>query len=370
MAKNILITCWFIDRMHGAVIYTAELGRYLSSLGYNVYCAGMAIDGKTAQFIRDSGVRVYRVDLLPMDIHYDIVWALHWPLLPYLIGKKLKYGRIVNACLSEFLPMERPLFFKENIDIILPLTDNLGETLKKQYGFGDNLIMTLSNTAPDEFFDVKKRLSSAPKKIAVVSNHPPKELLNIEPLLKKKGVHIEYYGFWNNNSVRITPELLSEFDVIISIGKTVQYALAMGIPVYNYDYFGGSGYITPENIDIEQAHNFSGRSFRTKKTAKEITDEIMSGYERACADTIALKKIAGSRYKLSVRISEILKTLDKLPKKPPVKITNDNRLYFDYCESMCVQSLMYEDTLASITWARKKPRGLARLWKHIRTFKF
>lgn len=36
----------------------------------------------------------------------------------------------------------------------------------------------------------------------------------------------------------ITLEILSQYDVAITIGKTVQYCLVMGVPVYVYDKFG------------------------------------------------------------------------------------------------------------------------------------
>lgn len=375
MRKNILITLWFADGLHGGVVYTAELGRYLYSRGYNVYCAAVSMNDDIKKYMADSNVKLFRIDQLPLDVNYDLIWAHHWPILPYLIGRGLKYKKIVNSCISEFLPIEKPLFFKKNIDLLLTLTENFGKLLKTKYGFDKNLMMTLPNTAPDEFFDVNKTLPNAPTKIAVVSNHPPKELKGLGRALKAKNIEVVYYGSWNDNSVKVTSDVLSEFDVIISIGKTVQYSLAAGIPIYTYDHFGGSGYISPENINIEEAHNFSGRSFRTKKSTTEIAKEIIANYQQAVKDAPELRKIALKRYKMSARISEIFDILKDMPPKPKLKITNENRLYFDYCNFVCSNSLANEDKIARLVAEKlgsnyKKPRGFARLWKHLCEMKF
>ena len=45
-------------------------------------------------------------------------------------------------------------------------------------------------------------------------------------------------------------ELLDHYDCVISIGKTVQYCLVQGIPVFLYDRFGGPGYLNESNYDL------------------------------------------------------------------------------------------------------------------------
>jgi hypothetical protein len=55
-------------------------------------------------------------------------------------------------------------------------------------------------------------------------------------------------------------ELLDHYDCVISIGKTVQYCLVQGIPVFLYDRFGGPGYLNESNYELAEYYNFSGRS--------------------------------------------------------------------------------------------------------------
>lgn len=65
------------------------------------------------------------------------------------------------------------------------------------------------------------------------------------------------------------------FDAVLTIGKTVQYSLSMGIPCYIYDHFGGEGWLTPETFDREAFYNFSGRSTKRFVGGDLITDELL-----------------------------------------------------------------------------------------------
>ena len=141
---------------------------------------------------------------------------------------------------------------------------------------------------------------------------------------------MDYYGRKSGRYRPITPEILAKYDVIISIGKTVQYALGMGIPVYTYDRLGGSGYITLENIDKEEYHNFSGKSFCRKISSAEIAKEILDGFSKAVKQAQSLKKIAIDRYLLSKNIDRVIEILNK---SPDVKIDEcpKNKFYIRQC---------------------------------------
>lgn len=361
--KRILLTIYYADGLHGGVKYCAELGEYFHSLGYDVYCAGVITNDFILNFLNKHHVKLYNVLSLPLDIKYDLVWTHHFPILPYLITKGIKYNRVINSCISKILPIDRFCWFKDNIDLFLTLSPQTKNMFIKEYGFPKNKIYILPNMAPDKFFTFQVKNNTSLKSVAVVSNHIPAELTNALSILNKRNIKSVVYG--GANPVDITPKILSQHDVIISIGKTVQYALAMGIPVYNYDHFGGSGYITTKNIDLEEKFNFSGRSFFTKKTSQQIADEIIHDYKEVLNDTSNLKEIAKKRYKLSIKVSSILKILKETLKAPHVKITNKNRIFFDYCSFIIESSAKHISEIIP-----QKKKGLARLFYHIRTMKF
>ncbi len=365
MAKNILITLFYADGLHGGVKYSAELGQYFQSLGYSVYVAGVVTSDFIREFFAQQNIKLVNVHNFPFDIHFDLVWAHHFPILPWLVRHGLQYGRVINSCISEFLPVEKPVFFVENIDLIVALTENLRDNLVANYNVPADKIVVLPNTAPDAFFAYEYTAPMNLQRVAIVSNHPPQEVLKARELLIARGLSVDMLG--GDNPVNVTPAVLAKYDAVITIGKTVQYCLAMGVPVYNYDHFGGSGYITPENVAVESAANFSGRSFRMQKSAEQIVGEILSVYEYARYYAPKLAEYAEQNYKLSVRVGRVLDTLAQMPVAAHVQITNENRLMFDYCDFIIDGVAQNRGNPPKV---KRSETPMARLWRHIKTMKF
>ena len=136
-----------------------------------------------------------------------------------------------------------------------------------------------ANPAPAEFANVAPARPDL-KRILVVSNHIPQEVKEAQLLLLERGVDIELLGEKGEQYTRVTANLLNQYDAIISIGKTTQYCLVAGKPVYVYDKFGGYGYLNEENFDLAAKNNFSGRG-GVSKTAQEITNELIAQYKQA-----------------------------------------------------------------------------------------
>ena len=112
----------------------------------------------------------------------------------------------------------------------------------------------------------------------------------------------------------ITPQLLSKHDVIVSIGKTIQYALVAGIPAFNYDHFGGDGYITLENLNFERFYHFTGKPNFRKLTAYEIATEIFEGYRQITPNQLEkLQAIAKDSFLISRQVDKFLLDLQDTP---------------------------------------------------------
>ena len=140
------------------------------------------------------------------------------------------------------------------------------------------------NPAPNKYFvsyeKYIREISSENKKlrnIAIISNHVPKELIEISEGLLESGIITNYIGVDQQLNRLVTPELLLNYDIIITIGKTVQYCIAIAKSVYVYDYMGGAGFLAENNFATNEFHNFSGRPFG-KKTTQEIFNDLLSGY--------------------------------------------------------------------------------------------
>jgi hypothetical protein len=79
----------------------------------------------------------------------------------------------------------------------------------------------------------------------------------------------------------VRPADLSAVDAIVTIGKSVPYAIAAAKPVYMYDRFGGDGWLTRGNFAVSLDHNFSGRPAQRRLSSGEIAREIVAGFAQA-----------------------------------------------------------------------------------------
>lgn len=95
--------------------------------------------------------------------------------------------------------------------------------------------------------------------LAVVSNHLIAELADrLEAASKRGSCRFTHFGY-PDSSVTITPELLMSYDAVVTIGRTVLPAAALGIPVYLCDINGVEGWLNLDNYSESQRHSFSGR---------------------------------------------------------------------------------------------------------------
>ena len=328
-SKNVLITLWYASGFHGGVVYAAELSKILQSLGYNVNIACVILNKRIFGLFKESGANLYYADEIPLDVEYDVVWAFNFPILPFLIFHGLKYKKIIFNSLSGFLEIDVPVFFYKDINRVLVLSELHKKGFGVKYGIRQDIMTVFPNIILDEYYKKQKEPGHL-RNIAVVSNHLVPEVKKALKLLRKRGYKTVIYGA-KHNYVHITPEILLKEDVVITIGKTVQYCLALGIPIYNYDHFGGVGYITPSNVE-EMADNFSGSPTTDlpHKSAECIADEIIDGFEEAKKHLGELKKFA-QKYNGQKNVVDILDVVNNDGKYPDIKVTAKNRLFFNYC---------------------------------------
>jgi len=271
--KALLLTNHLVD-YGGSEIQILEVYRFLKSNSIEVQVFANIIGAPITSHFSKNDLLSSLDDVSPAD--YQLIWSQH-ALFSRLFKKPLEdfSALIFSVHLSPFEMLElSSLAYMSSIGAYF--IANSPETADKLSTFGINrdLINISYNCAPLDFnFPVTKRVSPL-KKIAIISNHPPEELKAAARLLQKQYC-INLIGY--KNPQWVTPKLLDDFDCIISIGKTVQYSLLAGKAIYCYDHFGGPGYLNDENYATAQYKNFSGRGF-SKKTAEQIVEEVVSGY--------------------------------------------------------------------------------------------
>ena len=244
-------------------------------------------------------------DLLPSN--FDFVWMQHGCLpepfirdlvscdcLPVIISAHLSPYR---ECLQEF-PYAGE--FEDRVSDLIVFNSEATLLANRPFHEDCDKFALYPNPVPISFIEGGlHRCPAFPDKILVVSNHPPEELLKALSLVENEGVQISFLSdtLSNGQPRIISPDVLRSFDCVVTIGKTVQYCLVMGIPVYIYDHFGGGGYLTESNFALMEHYNFTGRvssdgcslvlakrnSFDRKKTPEFIMHDILGGYSAARA---------------------------------------------------------------------------------------
>lgn len=255
---RVLVATDFLEGWSGSEIVALEVAEHF----------GATITSYWAQAPAKLELETWR-PIEEIDLgEFDLVWAQHHALLPLL--NRLDGGHrpfVIWATLSPYHHMEQipPSLISEYVDIAVA---NSVETAKAR-----GIEMSFENAAPRRFHFEREQREL--KNILFVSNNQPDEMLEAASLLKKKGHALRFIGK-GREVKRIEPADIAWADCVVTIGKTVRYALASNTPVFLYDRFGGDGYVTDTNYALNAEFNFSGRPNERSLTAQALADEIIA----------------------------------------------------------------------------------------------
>ena len=331
MTKNFLLTGYYFNGYHGSMMHICEIAEYLVAQGWMVGVVSMDITQEIREYVESKGIRLYSVHTLPKDIVWQYALCYHFPLLPYLLRSGVNIERFSIGSLSGIEMLESPSFLVKAEG--LPVFVHCGSLKSKlilNHGINENTIFIVPNLVPESFREFEKKPPpQSLNKIAVVSSHVSNEIREAAVQLAVQHIIVDFYGLADKH-IPVTPQLLAGYDCVVTIGKTVQYALALGIPVFNYDRFGGEGYIRLSNIDDEEYYNFSGRRTFRSLCADALAAELSRGFAAAAKEASSLRAVAYERYFVSYQVERILSILDgwafhKIEESPAT------RMYYDYC---------------------------------------
>lgn len=282
--KRALVATHNLVGYGGSEVFTLELAVELREMGWEVLVAALMTGDPMAPEFEKRGFRI--IDLLTepsavSDIKLDLAWIHHAPVFYELfLAQRIEADLVVFCSLSHFEPLEAVPACRNKIDLLLANSIENEKHIKDTLGLNDGQTVVFPNAVPSSYWGVRNKADSpSAKQVAIVSNHPPPEVLEAGLLLRSQGVAITHIGTGGAPTL-INPGLLLSYDAVITIGKTVPYCFALEIPVYCYDHFGGPGWLTEDNLDLARRNNFSGRGF-LKKTPATIADEILGGYHEA-----------------------------------------------------------------------------------------
>lgn len=284
--NSVLVCTNHLFMWAGSELVAIEMAEELLSRGIRVDLFATLADRAFLRDIFGDRVQVFdqagAVDLTG----YDLVYAQHH-VFALLLHAALSDGLtgagpfLVWNHLSPFVPLEAPGPFTEPAlaDVILA---NSEETKAMLAGMGPLFAAARlwPNPAP-KAFAAPPALPDAPGFLAVSNRFTP-EADTAFDLLERQGKPVRRIG-QGHVQERVHPAHLTAACGVITIGKTVQYALRAGRPVYCYGPYGGPGWLDADNFETARAANFSGRSHPVKKTGDDIAQELVTGLPAATA---------------------------------------------------------------------------------------
>ncbi|MES2243786.1 MAG: hypothetical protein V4639_13010 [Pseudomonadota bacterium] len=293
----------------GSEIFTLELATALRELGWDVLVAALLPGEPITSEFRKQGFRI--IDMLTevsaiSNAKFDLVWIHHAPVFQELLfSQKIEATTVIFCSLSHFEPLEAVPPNRQHLDLLLAHSVENRNFITKELGLEEDQVIVFPNAVPRIYWDRFKELHS-PKltRLAIISNHPPAEVLRMAEILQAHGVQVVHFGT-GGKRILMSPSLLLNWDATITVGKTVPYCFSLKIPVYCYDHFGGPGWLNEDNFELASQNNFSGRGF-AEKTPEIMAREIVDGYQESLRRLETFRTHAATYYNLGENLQRLL----------------------------------------------------------------
>lgn len=310
----------------GSEVVTHEIARHFVQEGATLTVVAFGFsDEWRARFEALPGTTLWRYDdpdlVEELRAHRpDIAW-IHHGVIPQPLLREPGRTRFVFHHMSAYQSQEFPHSPRIEGALASAIVFPAPETLDAQVatglyaGIDAAKLSVLGNPAPDAFARDEQVAADTLRRLLVVSNHPPAELEEALGPLTDAGVEVVRFGGSATDPAPkrlVTPDDIHGVDAVVSIGKTVQYSLVAGVPVYVYDHFGGPGWLTENDFEAARYANFSGRGF-TQRAGGEIAAELLDGFRDAQTTAEVLRARYGAEFRLSGAIDRVLDTLPDEP---------------------------------------------------------
>lgn len=342
--KRILITQNALHFISGSEIVTLELAEFLQSMGAEVIVFTWLLEEPMRTELKKRHITVTTDDYNLRFSRIDYVWVHHQVIPLGLLQHIHKNPSHVPYFIFNHMSAIDDLYLEQPYIISLEKTFASLNLFVSQESLDFNLSkypttfyhpVLFPNPAPDSFI-IEKNNPKDIKKVLIVSNHPPQEIKEASQILQHQGIQVSFIGKLKGKYEVITPETLKNYDVVITIGKTVQYCLILNTPPYIYDHYGGCGYLNNSNYKKAGYANFSGRGFR-KKTPERIAKELVELFETAQQFINKKHKQSVETFLLSQNLTRIF---NNLPPKPRLIIISD-----EYLNSLKAMEMIARDKI-------------------------
>lgn len=313
--KKVILTCLNFTYHAGSQQFVLEMGRFFARNGCYVAILSNDVGGDIARQAQKSGIELISFHNLnwknDCSKDWDLVVGVHWPLvgaLLYMAGSSFR--RLILVSLSHFEPLERVWLGLSEANLVIygnEINLNIQSVTNMNY---KNKSTVLLNSLPNEWFIPISEIPPT-RRVLIVSNHVTNELYEASIILSRHGFNVETRGVHHIHE-DVDLYTIDSACAVISIGRTVQKAMARARPVFIYDRFGGTGWLKESQVESGEQHNFSGRDVGRRCNGTTIAQQFVAGYNEALSNRVSLRRISETRYRLEDNLEKIfVNTYDK-----------------------------------------------------------
>lgn len=259
----------------------------------------------------------------PLDARYDLT----------LIFQSYLHASLINALhAGEFASQILFRHRANSVDINLPLdaaTENklawkilsLAQSMDAQLvnkGLDSDKLQTQVDLVPDAFLQLQTH-SGVLTKVLFMADSFSAEMSSLQQQLATRNIALAWLDT-STQHLAFTPDLLSQFDVVIGDEHIVTKTLSSGIPVFLATQGRVEGYLLDHNLAAMEAVHFSALGAKNRPDAEEWAEMLIDGFTEAQNWTRAQHDDFTQRWSLRATYNTLL---DSLPE--PVNLSIDER---------------------------------------------
>jgi O-antigen biosynthesis protein len=300
---KILLTNHHLVNYAGSELVTLDLANEFQQKEWDVTVATFRLGGSIARKFSELGIKTVNVlNKTTSENEFDLVWSHHYPVLIKCLVEDCKKTKfLILSSLSTVEPLEAIPFFRSQSDLILCNSDATKKEIinsNNDSSLNTNKILVFPNSVPQKWFNH-----------SLDRNHPSKEVLEAIDILRFKNIDVDLIGLSGITKL-VDIDLLGSYDAIITIGRTVQHSMALGIPVFCYDHFGGPGWLTPDNFKVAESFHYSGKCCYQKFQSEQIVNHLINGFSESKTYLSFFRNYAFENYSLTKNIDMVLNSIN------------------------------------------------------------
>ena len=257
----------------GSEITLLTIAKGLRERGHHVSLYAKYIDPRFMGFF--NGIAQVHTDVTALSQHQpDAAYVQHQTVALEVRHQFPKLPMVI-ASLGVLPFLEQPPILDLNVHRYLAISEEVMNNLIRK-GISRSAIALFRNIVDSRKFVPKGKLRERPQSALIYSYKMGRDMIaTVMAACSALGIHCRHIGEKPGaiHQDDLT-DLLNEADIVFTLGRGAIETMMCGkIPII-FDYQGGDGMVTPENIRNLMTCNFSGRLYGRYYSKQELIDEI------------------------------------------------------------------------------------------------